>query len=544
MAEPASSTPDRVLVIGAGPIGLVTALCLAQAGVPTTVVERRARLEPFGSRAVATERTALEVLCRLGCGQEILDRGVTWTLGRTYLGHRELFQIRFPEVGRDALPPFVNIPQYETEQILFKAAAGSGLIDFHWSHEAREVRDEGSRVTVTAEGPGGPVELSGAYLVACDGARSTVRSLLGLELEGSTYEAGKFLIADIRAKLPFERERRFWFDPPGLPGIKVLIMHPQPDDVWRIDGQVEDDIDIDEDRRSGRLDRRIRSVIGDADYEIVWLSVWTFHERMLRRFRHGRIFFAGDSAHLVAPFGARGMNSGIHDAENLAWKLALVLRGVAPDSLLDTYDHERVAAAAENVRITDRTMQFLVPTTRWGRLRRRLILRGALRSAALRQRVDSGKLYGPHVYTDSPIVSPARERPSTGAGEPPPLAMGQLAPDGPCTTAESGITRLREAFGSAFIVLVFGTVGRTALSALEERAQSHPVPARVWNVLPSSGPSTSTMHDTSGTLTKTYAQGADRQVYVVRPDGHIASIGPLPTSTELDRLLDLASGRG
>lgn len=345
---------EPVLIAGAGPVGMTLALALAGHGVQSVLVDRRGGEPHIGSRSICVARATLEVLERVaGCGRQMAEEGVSWTLGRTYFRDREIFQIRFPAVGRETFPPFVNLGQQRVEEILIERMANEPLIEMRWEHVVEGLEEDGESVTLRAMGPDGPVEIRGSYLVGADGARSRVREFAGIDFAGHSHE-DRFLIVDLRADLPFPDERRFYFDHPKNPGRQVLI-HPQPDSVWRIDWQVPSNVDLEEEERTGKLHERIRAMIGDAPYEIVWKSLYTFHQRRASKFRSGRVLLAGDAAHVFAPFGARGMNSGVQDAENLAWKLWLVWSGLAPDALLDTYDLERRAAADHNLIVTDAT---------------------------------------------------------------------------------------------------------------------------------------------------------------------------------------------
>ena len=405
-----------VLVVGCGPVGMTTALCLARLGVPSVVLEAAEGLSGEGSKSICVQRDVLEIFERLGLGRAMAERGVSWTLGRTYFRGTELFQIRFPEVGPAAFPPFINLGQAEVEAFLLGAVAGQRAGRGALGPPGRRRRQDQHGVTLTVTGPRGTEQVAGPYAVACDGPRSTVRKVLGVEFPGHSFP-DRFLIADVRAKLPFPSERRFFFDPPFNPGRQVLV-HPQPDDVWRIDWQIPGEVDLDDEQASGRLERRIRAIVGEVAYELVWASVYRFHQRAAERFAAGRVFLAGDAAHLMSPFGARGLNSGVADAENIAWKLAMVLAGRAPAALLATYDSERRAAALHNLAVTDATMRFMVPPNRLLRLYRNAILRGSLRSAALRKRVNSGRLSEPYTYTASPVVGPG-PRSSGGKRRPP-----------------------------------------------------------------------------------------------------------------------------
>jgi 3-(3-hydroxy-phenyl)propionate hydroxylase len=379
---------DRVAVVGAGPVGLTAALELARREVPTVVLEAKPKLEPIGSRAIVLARHALATFQRLGC-EEIARKGVVLARARTYLGETELFTIDFPPAGQGELPAFVNLQQTYTERALLRQAERTGLIEVEWGAPVAGLRQDSSSVTLDLDG-GREVEAS--FAIGADGAHSTVRKLLGVDFPGKSFH-DRFLIADVRVELPgFPRdERRFFFDPPSNPGRQILV-HPQPDGEWRIDWQVAPATDVEAERASGALDARIRALVGDTPYELVWLTAYRFHERLASRFRVGRVFLAGDAAHLMAPFGARGMNSGVDDASNLASKIALVLAGAAPDSLLDSYEGERQPVARENLRVTGATMRFMAPPTALHRAWRNAILHGSLRVPALRRFVNSGKL--------------------------------------------------------------------------------------------------------------------------------------------------------
>ena len=382
---------ERVAVVGAGPVGLTAALELARFEIPTIVLEAKPALEPIGSRAIVLARHALATFRRLGC-EEIPRKGVVLARARTYLGETELFTVEFPPARDDELPAFVNLQQTHTEQVLLRQAEETGLIEIRWDSAVRSMRQTDRKVILGVRGRRGNEELPAPFAIAADGAHSAVRELIGVDFPGKSFR-DRFLIADVRAELPgFPRdERRFFFDPPSNPGRQVLV-HPQPDGEWRIDWQVSPETDVDAERESGALDGRIRALTGDVPYEVVWLTAYRFHQRLASRFRVGRVFLAGDAAHLMAPFGARGLNSGVQDASKLASTLAAVLTGAAPGSLLDSYERERRAAARENLRVTGATMRFMAPPSAAHRVWRNVILHGSLRVPRLRRFVNSGKL--------------------------------------------------------------------------------------------------------------------------------------------------------
>ncbi|HEX6655923.1 MAG TPA: FAD-dependent monooxygenase, partial [Candidatus Limnocylindria bacterium] len=448
-ARKAGALDAQVAVVGAGPIGMTLAGRLAQHGLQVVLLEQHPGHTGEGSKALCMQRETLEIWARLGIGERVAERGVQWQIGRTYFRDRELFSIQLPGSGDDHFPGFVNINQTEVEAMLLERLGELPNVEVRWSHRLTGLRQDERAVSLTCSTPDGERTLRVGYAVGADGAHSAVRHLLGVGFPGHSHE-DLFLICDIRARLPFPNERHFHFDPPWNPGRQVLV-HPQPDDTWRIDWQVPSETDVDAERTSGALDRRIRQVVGEGiAYELEWVTAYRFHQRLASRFRVGRVLLAGDAAHLMSPFGARGLNSGAADAENLAWKLALVLAQQAPVELLDSYQAERRAAAVENLAITDASMRFMVPHGPLQRLVRNAILRGSTRSAFLRRRVNSGKLSQPFSYASSPVIGAPH-----GDERLPP--HGEVAPDARCTALDGeggGLSRLLDLVGNGFLVLL------------------------------------------------------------------------------------------
>jgi 3-(3-hydroxy-phenyl)propionate hydroxylase len=514
-------------IVGAGPVGLACALRLASFGIRSVILEADAVLRKAGSRACCIQGDVVEILDKVGCADQIAAEGIAWHVARTYVRGEELSRIEFPRSGGFA--PFINISQYRTQQIMLERLNESELTEVLWSHRVTGVSQDAEGVCVYAETPDGPRELHFQYLVACDGIHSEVRRLTGVEWTGYSH-GDRFLITDIRADIPLAHERHFHFDPPFNPG-RQLVMHAQPDNLWRIDWQLPPETDIDEERRTNKLDERIRAVIGRIPYEIDWLSTYRFNQRVVERLRHGRVFFAGDAAHALPPYGARGMNSGIQDIDNLAWKLNLVLSGRANDSLLDSYHVERYAAARENLRVTEATIRFMVPAHPARRWLRNALLRVAPGLKFLRHHVNSGKMAEPHVYRDSPIID-RRGR----------LALvGSLAPDGN-VLMDGRRLRLRELLGTEFVGLFFANSAADARQFVEQ-ATAHPnaVPVRLCVVLP-----VHSLDDTASTATLLVDE--DRQLqaafrvrrptwFLVRPDGHIAAARDLEYAAEFSDAL-------
>jgi pentachlorophenol monooxygenase/3-(3-hydroxy-phenyl)propionate hydroxylase len=526
MKPPAPRSPSDpaapVLVLGAGPVGQTAALLLARRGVPVRIVDGRPARDAVGSKAICQQRDVLDVWDWLG-GGTLVREGLTWDTARTFYRDRELFSVRLPDPGASPLPPFVNISQSRTEQVLDELLDRAG-VHVLWNHRVSGLTQDDEGVTVTCATPDGPVELRGTHALSCLGAHGgVVREAIGASFEGTSFD-DRFLICDIRAHLPgWERERRFYFDPEWNPGRQVLI-HPCPDSVYRIDWQVPPDFDLDTERSSGRLDARIRQIVGDTPYEVVWHSVYRFHTRVADRMRAGRVLLAGDNAHLVAPFGARGLNSGVHDAENAAWKIAYVRAGWAPEHLLDTYETERHAAALENADVTGATMRFLVPHDEAERERRADVLDRALTDPGVHAQVDSGRLAEPFWYTESALTTPCADRPFGGRpprGRVPAPCPGVMLPDALVTLpGDREPTRIRALLREGLTLLV-GAVPDADRAAFLDRvraAAQDTTPAPVTALY---------LHDvdTTGALDAAL-RPEPGQVWLVRPDAHVAAVVP------------------
>jgi 3-(3-hydroxy-phenyl)propionate hydroxylase len=531
-----------VLIVGAGPTGMTAALDLAHYGIPSILFDEDLVLSE-GSRAIAYSTATLAVWEKLGAVEPILAKGIAWSVRHTYFRDRELYTQNFPVPGPGFLPRYFNLQQYYVERFLLERIEATPLIDMRWDHRVMGIQQANDHVTLQVETASGQQEFSGPYALACDGARSSLRKLLDLPFPGVTHR-DHFLIADIRADLHSPPEPRFFFDHPTNPGQTVLI-HPQPDGIWRIDWQVGPELDMQVERAPERMDRRIRSLIGDLPYEIVWLSDYRFHQRLLERFRHGQVFFLGDAAHLVAPFGARGLNSAVADAENLVWKLALVLNHGVPDTLLDTYQAERWPAQQHNQRVTNTTMLFMSPPNRWMRSLRSLILRLSQFFPRARRRVDSGKMVDPFTYCDSPLIISDDLPASAWVGAPLP---GSKLSDAACTCWAGGEGQpifLRTLLGSGFIALYFADHPSQGQPFDQATCSTLPgVPFRAFTVVsrPPDEPCPGAfLVDESGALHKAFA-ALPGTLFLVRPDGHIAARRRAARPADLPALLCQACG--
>ena len=431
--DAASPASHPVVVVGAGPIGLAAAIDLAQQDVRVVVLDDNDKVS-WGSRAICFAKRPLEILDRLGCGDAFVDKGVTWNTGRVFFGERQVYGFDLlPEDGHKR-PAFINLQQYYFEQYLVdrvRALQDAGKpIELRGCNTVLSVAPSADGVALEVDTPDGPYTLLADWLIACDGAGSPIRGMLGLDFVGRVFE-DNFLIADVIMEAGFPTERWFWFDPPFNRGQSALL-HKQPDNVWRIDLQLGWNIDKEAEKRPERVIPRLKAMLGDdVDFELEWVSIYTFQCRRMERFRHGRVIFAGDSAHQVSPFGARGANSGLQDTDNLCWKLKLVIDGLAPASLLDSYDAERVPAADENILNSTRSTDFITPKSEISRVFRDAVLDLSEIAAFARPLVNSGRLSVPSTYDGSPLNGadtdgmPARTRPGAPAVDAP-LADGWL----------------------------------------------------------------------------------------------------------------------
>jgi 3-(3-hydroxy-phenyl)propionate hydroxylase len=498
-----SSTP--VLIVGAGPIGLAAAVDLALHGIKSIVVDDN-NVVSLGSRAICWAKRTLEIFDRLGIGDRMVEKGVTWKVGRLFHGAREIYNFDLlPEDGHK-MPAFVNLQQYYVEQYLVERCADfSELIDLRWKNKAISIAQHEKGATVGIETPDGTYAIDAQFVLACDGARSGVRGLMGLDFEGRVFEE-RFLICDIEMQADFPSERLFWFEPEFHSGESALL-HKQPDNIYRIDLQLGADADPDEERKPENVIPRIKAMVGERDFEIDWTSVYTFHCRRLQRFVHDAVIFVGDSAHVISPFGARGGNGGIHDVDNLCWKLAAVLTGQADANVLNTYNTERVFGADENIRNSARTTTFMTPKSSFERVLRRSVLELAADHPAMRRMVNSGRLSLPCSYEScGTTIDDVDALPLA-------TAPGRAMADAPLDD-----TWLLNVCGGKFVLLLFNFT------------------LAVPNI-------TSVSIDVTPVLQTRYLGTQKSAVYLIRPDQHVLARWVAPTRQDVEAALNHALGK-
>ena len=494
-----------VVIIGAGPVGLTAALDCAVRGQPVVVLDDNNTVSQ-GSRAVCYAKRSLEVLDRLGCGGTLVAKGVNWKIGKVFFRDDLVYQFDLLPQEHHKMPAMINLQQYHLEHTMVERCQASPLVDLRWRHKLIGLEQADDHVRLTVHTPDGDYPLLADWVVACDGAGSGVRKMVGADFSGQVFQ-DRFLIADVVMKAGFPPERWFWFDPPFHRGQSVLL-HKQRDDVWRIDFQLGRDADPEVEKQPERVIPRIQAMLGeDVAFELEWLSVYQFACRRIDHFRHGRVVFAGDSAHQVSPFGARGANSGMQDADNLVWKLKLVVDGVAPPELIDSYADERACAADDNLLNSTRATDFITPKNAASLLFRNAVLELARDLPFARALINSGRLSTPTPYLRSGLNT-ADEAGFAGT-----MVPGAPCADAPVRRTDGQVGWFLNTIGEGFTVLVFGPAPAAA------PVRHGALAARVISVGEHTG---ADLGDADGLLARRY-DAQPGTVYLIRPDQYVAA---------------------
>lgn len=476
-------------------MGLLTALGLARWGIASVVIEADDSVCE-GSRAACISRRSLEILSRYGVAGAFLQKGLPWTRGRSYWGEREVFTFDMPSSENDRLPPMINLEQYYIEQFLLDAidqinAEQPGTINIRWANQVSSFAQNSQGISANVANALGSYQINTHWLVACDGGQSLIRSQLGLELHGVGY-TGRYAIVDIELQSDYPAERRAWFDPPWAKGSTIL-MHKQPDNIWRIDFQLaahQDATTVLQPENVRRFVQTHLDAIGEGHlgWAPVWSSIYRAGAMTLNSYRHGRVLFAGNSAHAMPIFGVRGLNSGFDDADNLIWKLASVVLGQGGEKLLDSYSAERVAAFHTNAQSAMRSTEFMSPPHRGFELMREAVLSLAGDHAGIAQLVNPRQTSA-ITYHQSCLSTPS-ETSCVEIGAPmvdAPLANGSYISD---LLNPNGFT----------LLVVDGTV---------QQPQAHPT-----------SPLLRLAHVPISSHSPMLAQPA---TYLIRPDGHVCA---------------------
>ncbi len=508
-----------VVVVGAGPVGLSLAIDLAQRDQPVVLLDDADRIGE-GSRAICFSKRSLEYWDRLGVGNRMVEKGVVWSVGRIFHGASLVYQFNLlPEEGHKR-PAFINLQQFHAEAYLVDRVQELSAVDLRWRNKVTGLEPHNDHVVLTIETPDGSYRMRANYVVACDGARSSLRQMVGAEFKGQVFE-DQFLIADVKMTAEFPTERWFWFDPPFHAGRSALL-HKQPDDIWRIDLQLHPDADPAIEKRPENVRPRIARMLGHEKFDFEWISLYKFQCRRMDKFIHGRVIFAGDAAHQVSPFGARGANSGLEDAENLAWKLDRVLKRISPEALLESYHIERSAAADENIRESTRSTDFMAPGSRQEARLRQAVLSLARETEFGKRMINGGRLSVPSIY-DSPLSTDDCD---AWRGGPRP---GASMLDAPIAARGGASSYLTDAFikaGTQFRLLEFANGA----------AVDPPEDLGVIRIGGKDG-----FADCEGLVGARY-DAEPGTAYLLRPDGYVAARFRQPTRSALEVALARATG--
>ncbi|MBL0917931.1 MAG: FAD-dependent monooxygenase [Hydrogenophaga sp.] len=536
--ELGSQTPAEhpIVIVGGGISGLTLACSLARLGVPAILIDEDDTVGVKGasSRGICYTQKSLEIFERLGVYQNIAAKGVQWSVGRTYAGADEVYSFDLRQQGGYRLsqqPPFINIQQFYIEAFLVDRINALGHVDLRWRNRLTAFEQGEHSALLTIETPAGRYQVRAEHVIDATGSNSPLRKWLNVPFDSKRGD-DRWCIADVRFTTRPPQERHTWIEAPFNEN-RAVWQHLMGDDVWRIDYQMAPNADPAHVSREDVVRERLARQFGkDVGVEIVWVGPYAYRSECVHAMRAGRVFFMGDSAKVVSPFGARGGNTGVADADNLAWKLAAVLRGRAAPALLESYGDERLEAARENVRVTNRTARFLRPAEGVESVYRSAAIALAKRHPFARALVNTGRMAVANPYTRSRACL---YRAGSAAGQSVQNVGFRWA-----NGREGRFNQLLDWAAGDLLLLAFGPLPAPALKRLAGLAASSPL--RVVQVLGTGEAAQAVEHvrDPQGSL-RGACQVQAGEWALVRPDGYLAASGPA-IDASLVRAIGLALG--
>lgn len=400
-----------VVIVGGGLTGLTLACRLAQLRIPTVLLDEDNTVGVKGasSRGICYTQQSLEIFQRLGIYERIAAKGVAWQVGRTFAGNDEVYSFDLREKSQFSFsqqPPFTNIQQFYIEMYLVERIhelnCQGASIDLRWSSKVTAFEQTQAQALLSVSTPEGDYTITADHVIDASGSHTPFHAWVGATMDSKRGD-DRWCIADVRFKDTPPTERHTWIEAP-FNDNRAVWQHLMGDDVWRIDYQMAPDADPAYVSREDVVRERLAKQFGpDVECELVWVGPYAYKSQCLHSLRHGHVFFLGDTAKVVSPFGARGGNTGIADADNLAWKLAAVVRQQAPVVLLDSYHQERLQAAQRNVQVTNRTARYLRAPEGIERLFRRATIGLAKWHGFARQLINTGRMAEANRYNASSV---------------------------------------------------------------------------------------------------------------------------------------------
>ncbi|KUN21000.1 monooxygenase [Streptomyces corchorusii] len=499
---------DPVIIVGAGPVGLTLALALARQQVPSIVLDEGVgKEEPRPARTVVLREDTTALLERL-TGVALAEQGVRWAGWRSVRRKQVMSEITFAETGTAPL----HIAQHVLTDLLRGAIAMEPLVETAVESRLDAIEQERSGITARTRGPKG-TWWRGSYLVGCDGARSTVRKLQDIRFPGRTA-VERYAVAALRTELPWEGHALLHRTPPWRssgPSAGEVTARPLPDGVWRLDWLLPPGKElVTPEILLARIHETLTGWTDNATpvYELLDTGVHTVHHRLARRWRAGRVFLAGDAAHLLGALGTQGLDEGLRDADNLAWKLATAWHHGPHEALLDSYQTERRALVSARLRAADQAL----PVLRGGGGLRHIVPGAARNQDTLLTdgHLGRGPLGAPGTYADSPLAPPRLEG-EIPVGTPP----GAPVTDVRVTAEDGSFVRLRDRLGRGALLVVLIAPGTGVWD------RKHWMSA---GVMPRLAAAVAALPNPAELLVaESYPGAPAHSVLLVRPDGHLVT---------------------